>query len=186
MCEYCEVKMPEPFYDKTSRVEGRVRLWVDAREGLEPSIEFSNEADQILPHVRAQIGGKGAGMVLIDTDGIIEGSVCLIRKDGPCTRALTLLRTSTSATRSESRGANGRACLTAPTCCGQSSDWTTWRRGGSDEDRGLAQPAHAGQGLQGHGAREQPQRDNYNDDFGIWPVEPDGFCAWGEEREQCR
>ncbi len=45
MCEYCEVKMPEPFYDKTSRVEGRVRLWVDAREGLEPSIEFSKEAE---------------------------------------------------------------------------------------------------------------------------------------------
>ena len=27
------------------------------------------------------------------------------------------------------------------------------------------------------------QWDYYNDDFGIWPVEPDGFCAWGSERD---
>lgn len=26
------------------------------------------------------------------------------------------------------------------------------------------------------------QWDYYNDKPGIWPVEPDGFCAWGERR----
>ena len=27
------------------------------------------------------------------------------------------------------------------------------------------------------------QWDYYDDEFGIWPVEPDGLCAWGKERE---
>lgn len=27
------------------------------------------------------------------------------------------------------------------------------------------------------------QWDYYNDEPGIWPVEPDGFCKWGKPRE---
>jgi len=27
------------------------------------------------------------------------------------------------------------------------------------------------------------QWDYYNDEPGIWPVKPDGFCAWGSERD---
>lgn len=30
------------------------------------------------------------------------------------------------------------------------------------------------------------QWDYYGDEPGRWLVQPDGFCAWGEERQRCR
>lgn len=42
MCKFCS-SIPDPFYDKGNSVDGRVRLWVDTRKGVPPSLEISKE-----------------------------------------------------------------------------------------------------------------------------------------------